>query len=117
MGYLGKKAKFETQRTFDTSGLSGTYQKIGTALTNPSVMLKIKNLSTVPIIISYDGSNDHETYPAGAGDVMDFGADAQSVSGDSRLSLPAGTQIWVKWTSAAAAGTGLVVVSNIYAAG
>jgi len=117
MGYLGKKAQFETQRTFDTASLSGTYQKVGTALTNPSVMLKLKNMSTVPIIISYDGTNDHETYPAGSGDVMDFGSDAQGVAGDNRLAFPAGTQVWVKWTSAAAAGVGLVAISNIYAAG
>jgi hypothetical protein len=117
MGILGKVAKFETQRTFDTSTLSGTYQKVGAVYANPAVEVKIKNFSTVPVIISYDGVNDHETYAAGSGDVNDFGANAQSVSKDQRLAQAQGTQIWVKWTSAAAAGTGLITVSLVYASG
>lgn len=113
MGILGKRALFETLRSRDSATFTGSYQTLGTQLTNPSVLLKIVNNSLVAVTISYDGVNDHDIILPGTGVIYDFGSDAQSVGHDERLALSALTQIWVK----AAASTGLVYVVTVYQGG
>lgn len=58
MTILGKRALFETLRTIDSATFTGSYQAVGTVLTNPSVLLKIVNNSLVAVTISYNGVND-----------------------------------------------------------
>jgi hypothetical protein len=113
MSTLGVQAKFETLRSIDSATFTGSYQKIGAALLYPSVLMKFKNLSTVSVKVSFDGVNDHDIFPAGGGDVNDYGSDAQSTAGDRRLLMPAGTQVWVK----AAAGVGLFYMASMYTGG
>jgi hypothetical protein len=111
MGTLGKRALFETLRSFDSSTFSGSYQKLGTQITNPSVLLKLVNNSLVTVTLSYDGVNDHDVILAGTGVIYDFGSDAQTAGhGDKRLALSALTQVWIKGT----ASTGLVYLVTVY---
>jgi hypothetical protein len=113
MGILGKRAIFETIRSIDSATFTGSYQKLGSAITNPSVLMKLFNNSGSLITISFDGVNDHDVMPAGSFEIFDFGSDSQSVSGDARLALPAGTQVFVK----ASSSTGLVYLVTVYQGG
>jgi hypothetical protein len=63
--------------------------------------------------MSDDGVNDKVPVPPATGLVIDIASDSQSVSGDRRLSLAQGTQLWIKGT----ASTGLVYASTMYQGG
>ena len=113
MAILGKKALYDTIRSIDSSTFTGSYQKVGSILSFPAVCLKIVNNSGVLVTVSFDGVNDHDIYPASSFSIYDYGSDAQSTSGDSRLALSQGTQIWAKGT----ASTGSVYVVLVYQGG
>lgn len=110
MGFLGKQAAFETIRSIDSATFTGSYQTLGTPLTNGSCLAFFFNNSGVLVTFSDDGVHDKFVLPSGAGIVFDFGSDAQSRGGDAQLLYPANTQIWVKGS----ASTGLVYFSTIY---
>lgn len=110
MAILGKRALFEVLRSRDSATFTGSYQTLGTPLANPSVLLKFVNNSTSLVTVSYDGVNDHDISPSSSFYLYDFGSDAQSVSGDQRLSFAQGTQIYVKGS----AGTGSVYAITVY---
>ncbi len=113
MGSVGQRAVFEALRSINSTTITGTYQALGSPLSDPAVLMKIVNNSTMLITISYDGVTDHDVVPGGFFTLYDFGSDAQSVSGNSRLFLPASTQVYVKGT----AGTGLIYLVVVYAGG
>lgn len=107
---LGKKAKFETLRSIDSATFTGAYQNLGIPLVNPAVLLKVVNNSNQLVTVSYNGVNDQDIVPASSFYLYDFGSDAQSISGDTELAFPAGTQVKVK----GAAGIGLVYLVIVY---
>jgi len=103
--------KYETRRDFAPASLSGTYQKIGSALAHPSQIIKIVNDSTQAIDISIDGTNDHDYVPAGGFWLYDN--TTNSPLENNPTFRAAGTQYWVKSTSGSA-GTGLIVLVTQY---
>jgi|SRR6185437_15929260 len=113
MGTLGKRAIFESLRSIDSATFTGSYQNLGSALINPCVLLKVVNNSTSLVTVTYNGTDDQDIAPAGSFYLYDFGSDSQSVSGDARLALAAGTQVKVKGS----AGTGSVYLVIVYQGG
>lgn len=53
-------------KEFDTASLTGSYQNLGSALSNPAYYAVIVNDSDVDVYISTDGSTDHFRIPSGA---------------------------------------------------
>ncbi len=113
MGILGKRALFETLRSIDSATFTGAYQLVGAVLANPCLILVINNNSGVGVTISFDGVHDEHFVLANTVSTLNFGTNAQSTAGDFRLALSAGTGIYVK----AAANTGLVYITTVYAGG
>jgi hypothetical protein len=106
MAYTGRLA-WETLRSRDSATFTGSYQTLGTALVNPSYILKLVNNSTVLVTISIDGTTDIDVAPSGSFWLYDEG----KVGGSSQIpAIPAGTQIFVK----GAAGTGSVYLVSQY---
>lgn len=115
MGILGKKILFETIRSIDSATFTGSYQALGTPITNSAVLIKIVNNSTVDVTLSITsaGTTDQDFLSTKTAAVYDFGTNAQSVSKDERLSLSANTQVYIKGT----AGVGSVYLIAIYQGG
>jgi len=105
MGYT-QRITWEPLRSLDSASFTGSYQRLGTALVNPSIIIKMVNNSTVDVLISLDGSTDVDVCPAGSFWLYD-----EDTSGNpSPEAIPAGTQIFVKGS----AGTGSVYLVTQY---
>lgn len=98
----------EPLRSRDSATFTGSYQTLGTPITNPSRILKLTNNSTSLVTVSWDGSTDHEILPAATFVLLDESSNAVS---NAVLSAAAATQFYVKGS----AGTGLVYLSTYYA--
>lgn len=98
----------ETLRSRDSSTFTGSYQTLGSALDNPCRIIKITNDSDQDILISWDGTNDHEYIPASSFLLLDFSSNR---AGQSLLAVAEGTQFYVQGSS----GTGSVYLSSYYA--
>lgn len=103
MGYTTRVA-WETLRSIDSATFTGSYQALGTPLTQPSYILKLVNNSTVLVTISIDGVNDHDIAPAGSFWLYD---EAKTPHEER---FPSGSQIYVKGS----AGTGSVYLVSQY---
>ena len=84
---------WETLRTFDSSTLTGGYDRIGTVLSHPAYIVKMVNLSGVTVTVSIDGSTDIDVCPTNGFWLYD------EYKTEARESLPAGTQFFVKGTA------------------
>jgi hypothetical protein len=104
-----QKAKFETQRTLDSSTLTGSFIVFGAPLTVNPALLIFQNTSTVDITISDDGVNNGLTIPVGTSMVLDLRTNRTPEASD--LSFRVGTQFYINGS----AGTGNVYLSIIYA--
>ena len=98
----------ETLRSFNSTGLTGTLQALGTPLGFPSSILKIVNNSTSLVTISWDGVNAHDILPASSFALYDICSDTQREEG---LYIAQGTQFYVSGS----AGTGLIYLASFYA--
>lgn len=98
----------ETLRSRDSATFTGSYQTLGSPLSNTSRIIKVTNDSTVDVTFSWDGTNDHEFIPAGSFILLDFTANR---AWDAVLVVAAQTQFYVS----GAAGTGSVYLSSYYA--
>lgn len=96
--------------SFDTSGLSTSYQAINAGgLDNPCFLIRIVNNSNTDITISYDGVTDNEFVPTKTSIPINFQANSQPQAQSAILRK--GTIVWVK---GAGVSTGLIYVSGYY---
>ncbi len=96
---------------FDAATLTANYQPIyAGGLPHALAFLRINNISTEDIIISYDGITDHEYIQAG--DVFELPAQMSSQPRNSVMYIPAGYMLSVKF--AKLAGVGNIYVSGYY---
>jgi len=108
MSIFGVRIKPETLRSIDSATFTGSYQNLGTALTQPAALVKIVNNSTSLITISWDGINDHDVAPANSFALYDI--ETNSGVAERGLSVPVGTLFRVKGS----AGTGSVYLVVLY---
>lgn len=108
-GPLATKILPDAIRSIDSATFTGSYQAVGTKLTNPTRIIKFTNNSTVLVTVSWDGTNDHEILPAGSFVLLDVSSDRET---SNIFEIGANTQFYVK----GAAGTGLVYISTYYGA-
>lgn len=98
----------EPLRSRDSATFTGSYQTLGTPITNPSKIMKVTNNSAVLVTLSWDGISDHEILPSGSFILLDFTSNA-GVAG--LLVAAANTQFYIKGT----ASTGSVYLSTYHA--
>ena len=101
------KLAWETLRSRDSATFTGSYQTLGTPLSNPAYILKLVNNSTVLVTISIDGTTDIDIAPANSFWLYD-----ESKVGERGTfpAIPKGTQVYVKGS----AGTGSVYLVSQY---
>jgi len=110
---LTKRVTWEPIRSVNTATsvpfAAGSYVQMGTALANPSFILKMVNLSNVNVLVSFDGTNDYDICPANGFWLYD-----EDAGGNNNQFLPKGTPILIKNAAGAAAGIGLVYLVTQY---
>ncbi len=99
----------ETMRTIDSSTFTGSYQAVGTAFSNPVRILKMVNNASVPITISWNGTDDHDFIANGGFALYDAGCNKGTPA--SSLDIPKGTQIYVKGSAGIGAVYLIVLVA------
>ena len=102
----------ETLRSLAFGSIGATYMGIGTALTEPSRILIIQNLTDAILLFSHDGVNDHLILNTLTSLVLDVTANKTI---DTGFYVAAGTRIYVKRSGIAT--TGSVYVSSFHGEG
>jgi hypothetical protein len=96
-------------KSFDSAGLSGTYQAISATGTEaPCFFLRIVNNSNTSITISYDGTNDNEFLLATSS--LEIASQTNSIPAGRIALFPIGQKVYVKGS----AGVGLIYLSGYY---
>lgn len=90
---MSRKAIFLPRKSIDSATFTGAYQKIGTPLTQYSIIVKIVNNSNVDVDVSVDGSIDHDICPAGSFVLYDFRANKGV---EALFAMREGMQFYVK---------------------
>ena len=76
------KVQFNSLTNFDASTLTGTYQSInGTGTSGPAKAFKFYNSSTSLVVLSFDGTTDHDFVPPGSAFVFDGQANNEGSGG------------------------------------
>jgi len=105
----------ETIRSRDSATFTGSYQTLGSALSNPARIIKFVNNSNVDVTISWDGTNDHDVIPATSAFILDVAANRQAIQyGQGQLYVGQATQFYVKG-AAGGGNSGLVYLVVFYA--
>lgn len=94
-------------RSINSASFTGSYQAVGTPLTNGARIIKFNNLSNVTATLSWDGVNDHEILPTNSFVLLDISAARENAQ---FFEVQSGTQFYVKGS----AGTGLFYISVYY---
>lgn len=103
----------EVIRSRDSISFTGSYQTLGSALTKQCRILKFVNDSNVDVMISWDGTNNHDFLPAGSAAIYDISANKQDISGFGQLSVASQTQFYVSG-SAGGGNLGSVYLVALY---
>lgn len=97
-----RRLTYETLRSVDTA-TAASYVVLGTPLVHQASIIKMVNLSNKNLLISIDGTNNHDVCPANGAWVYDVTANKPL----EQIFAEIGRQYYVKTTDGAA-GTGLV---------
>lgn len=95
-------------RSFDTSGLTGSYQLVGVVWPRPITLLRIVNAADVAVTISYDGVTAHDIILASGTEGNTITLDVGANTADQKFAaLRQGGGVYVTGS----AGTGLLYVA------
>lgn len=95
-------------RSIDSASFTGSYQAVGTALSEPVRIIKMYNDASVPVTISWDGTNDHDFLPSKGFILIDVSTNREVTD---ILEIEKGILFYVKGS----AGTGSFYISAYYA--
>lgn len=99
---------FDTERARAATTFNGTYQNIGTALTENPAIIIFDNQSDVSVPISVDNTNTWMTLSAGEAFVLDLRANHGTAA---TFTIAEGTQFS---TNASVGTSGSIRISNVY---
>lgn len=94
-------------RSINSATFTGSYQALGTPLTNGARIIKFTNASSVAATISWNGVDDHEYLPANSFVLIDVSGARENAQ---FLEVQSGTQFYIKGS----AGSGLFYLSVYY---
>jgi hypothetical protein len=106
------KAAFEAVKTAAHTGAGASYATVGTALAHPAYALIITSSFDKSVWLSTDGTNDYILIRATSDVVIDIGSNKQ---GTALLSLPTGTQFYLKQGPDGAPTGGDIGITPLYA--
>lgn len=109
MNNLSQRVGFDTERSLAATSFNGTYQNIGSALTQNPVVIVFDNQTDVAVPLSVDGANTWKTFSAGEAFVLDLRANHGNAA---NYTIDIGTQFS---TNAALGTSGSFRISIIYA--
>ena len=109
---LPGRAAFEAVKTATHTGAGAAYAAVGTQLAHPAYSILITSSFDKAIWLSTDGTNDYLLIPAGSNVAIDIAANKQ---GTAILSLPVGTQFYMKQGPDGAPSTGDIGITPMYA--
>ena len=109
MTNISQRVGFEDERARAATTFNGSYQNIGTALTNNPVVILFDNQTDVSVPLSVTGSSTWKTFSAGEAFVLDLRSNHGIAS---NYTIDVGTQFS---TNAAVGTTGSFRISLIYA--
>lgn len=101
----------EIVRSVAFGSITTSYADLGSALSNPLVMLTLKNTSDKTLFVTENGSDDHYELPAGATESLDFQANA---TGNLQLRKAAGIQFQVKGVLGDLPTSGKIILQGQY---
>lgn len=101
----GLKLVPDVLRSSAFGAIGAGYTAVGTVFLHPMRIVSIKNLTNAVLLFSFDGVNDHEVVPAGAGVVWDF---CTNRYGDAGAVIGVGTTIYVKESGVPTSGAAYV---------
>lgn len=104
------KAKLETAKSSDHTGISGTYTNLGTPLEFAALALVIASTLNQSVWISTDASNDKILVPSG-GFLM---VPLAPLSPEARFGLAKSTQLSIKQGPDGAPSSGDISITPIY---
>lgn len=106
---MARLPTFDPARTFDMTGLSGSYQDVGAVMASAVLGFVIYNTSDVDCQVSFnDGTTNGPIIPAG-GTFDSSRFNPKGRSEDASYMLPDGAQIQVKQVTGAGASGDLIV--------
>jgi hypothetical protein len=112
MSNLAVRVLPEPVRSTAFGSISGSYVGIGSAFENPVHWFMVQNLTDQPIMISWDGVNDHFPLAANGYVIMDV-ASNKTIMGGSFM-IAQGTRFYVKALTAFLPSSGSVYLSIFY---
>ena len=105
----------EALRSRNSTTFTGSYQTLGSALSNSARIIKFVNNSNVDVTVSWNGSTDHDFIPAHSAWVIDVSANKEALTfGGGQLYVGAQTQFYVKG-AAGGGNSGSVYLIVLYA--
>lgn len=107
--------EFDTIRSKAFGSITAAYTVLGSALTVPWRMMRIVNNTNGDLFISDDGTNDKIFIPAGGFVLYDLNANELGNDDSRWFVLAAGTQLYVKYSSAPSSGS--VYAEGVYSMG
>ena len=98
-----------TLTSFNSTGLSGSYQAINSAgFSQPCFLIRVINDSDADITVSFDGSVNHDFVQAGT--TLEINAQSNHQKSDGIANFAKGTQVSVIGSM----GTGLIYLAGYY---
>jgi hypothetical protein len=97
------RAEFDTLRTLDYTGISGTYAAVGTPTTVLTRLICFSNATEGDVVFSNDATNDKLFVAEGNFKLLDIQSNANPQF-DDRYVIPVGTQWYVKQLTAPLSG-------------
>lgn len=88
------RVRFDDLKSADHSVVGSAYTEVGSIFAAPARMIKITNSTDKPVLISFDGENDHDIILAGQFSIYPYCANTSESGG--LLEQPQGTQVYVK---------------------
>ncbi len=98
--------KVDVLRSLGFGSIGASFLPIGIPFEHPMRILKIINVTNTDMIISFDGINNNDYVPAGGFTLYDLTTNQNESAG---WFFKTGTQVYVKYASAPASGSVLVV--------
>ena len=106
------KVAYEPLRSLAFGSIGAAYVQVGDATSNPIRSIKIQNFTDQNLLISYDGTTDHDAIAASGYFVWDYSSNKSNQGGF--FEQAQGTKFYVKQESAGPT-LGNVYITVIYA--
>lgn len=107
------RARFENLRSLLFSSISGSYAAVGGAFANPVRIVKVSNTTNANLLVSFNGTEDHDIVPANSFVLYDF--TSNKANSADYLQLAQNGLVYVKQESSAPT-SGTAYVTIVYAA-